>query len=133
MTSTQTSYAPRTRAGLLISCIGFGTLAATSVVPALAAAVSPMIGIGFVAAVLVIVYVPRLIRVGPTWSRSALPKTFATVVFSTSGIAALAAVTVSLSSDTIVSSYVAMAVIVGEIVGVAVATPERQSSTRHNS
>ncbi|MGD3291314.1 hypothetical protein QT391_22530, partial [Xanthomonas citri pv. citri] len=114
--TTRHSYAPRSRGGLLISCAGFGSLAATTVTPAVAHTPGPPMSIGFVAAIIVIVYVPRLITVGSSWPRAALPRTFATIVFSGSAAAALAAAVVS---DARWLGYVAVALILGGIISVA--------------
>ena len=123
-TTTRPSYAPRTRGGLLISCLGFAALAASAAVPALAAAVGPVMGVGFVVAIMVIVSVPRLIRPEPTWSRAALPRTFATAVFIGSATVALIALTVRMGNDSPAWGYAAAGVIIGEAVAVALVAPE---------
>lgn len=129
-TTTQPSYAPRTRGGLLMSCLGFAALAASTAVPALAAVVRPVMGIGFVVAIAAIAYVPRLIRPGRTWSRTALSRTFATVVFVGSAAVALIAVTVGTSDGAPVWGWVATAVLVAGASAVALAGPERSQRDR---
>lgn len=121
--TTQRSYAPRTRGGLLISCLGFAALAASTVVPALTAAVGPAMGLGFVIAILVIVAVPRMITPGPTWTRAALPGTFATIVFIGSGAVALAAVAMHMAVGSSVWGHVATAAIIVGAVSVASVPP----------
>ncbi|MFZ7088858.1 hypothetical protein [Curtobacterium sp. RRHDQ10] len=124
ITTTQPSYAPRTRAGLLISCVGFAALAASAVIPILADALGPVMGVGFAVAVVVIVYVPRLIRPGSTWWRAPLPRVFATMVSIGAAVAALIAVAVRTSGGSLVWGYVATAVVVLGMVLVASAAPE---------
>ena len=125
MITTPTEYAPRTRAGLLISCAGYAFLAASAVVPALASALGPVTGVGYVLAVLVVAYVPRLIRPGSTWLRVSLPRGLATAVSIGAAVVALAAVTARTSGAAPAWSSGATALIVAVMVLVALAAPER--------
>lgn len=123
-TVTRSSYAPRTRAGLLISSLGFAALAAPGVAPAMDAAVSPVMGIGFVAAILLTSTVPRLIRPGRTWFRAPVQRGFATAVFVGSAVVALIAATLRVCHGPIVWGHVATAVLVLGAVVVAALPPE---------
>lgn len=129
-TTTQPSYAPRTRAGLLISCLGFAVLAASLAVPALADALGPVMGFGFVVAVVITVYVPRLIPPGRTWLRAPLPRVFATIVSVGSAAVGVIAVTARMSGGTAVWGWGAVAVIVLGMIVVALAAPEGTRSPR---
>ncbi|WIB79020.1 hypothetical protein DEJ28_07950 [Curtobacterium sp. MCPF17_002] len=94
----QNRYAPRTRAGLLLSCAGFAVLAASTALPAIEALVGPVMGLGFVVALLVIVSVPRAIRPGRTWLTAPLPARLAAATFAGVGIVGVASVTAGTSS-----------------------------------
>jgi hypothetical protein len=104
-------YAPRTRGGLLVSCIGFAALAASSTSPGQADAVSPVMGLGFVAAILSTVYLPRLIRPGAGWCRSTLPARTCATAYVTAGLIALAAAVAGLSFAAPTAGWFAAAVI----------------------
>ncbi|MFS0729156.1 hypothetical protein ABC270_03640 [Curtobacterium sp. 1P10AnD] len=121
-------YAPRSRAGLLISCSGFALLAVTAINPALARAVDSTMGFGFVVAVVVVVSLPRLIPVGQSWARAAMPKTFATTTFVASGAAALVAVTVGPSCGSVLWPCLSATAILAAVLTVAVRAPERSGS-----
>ncbi|MEV7931332.1 hypothetical protein [Curtobacterium sp. NPDC089185] len=88
------------------------------------AAVSPVMGIGFVAAILLTSTVPRLIRPGRTWFRAPVGRRSATAVFVGSAIVALIAVTARASHGPIVWGHVATAVLVLGAVVVAALPPE---------
>lgn len=130
-TITQPSYAPRTRAGLLINCLGFAVLAASVAVPALADALGPVMSFGFVAAVVTAVYVPRLVPPGRTWLRAPLPRAFATVVSVGSAAVGVIAVTARMSDATVVWGWGAVAVIVLGMIFVSLAAPEGARSPQH--
>lgn len=120
-TSIARTYAPRTRGGLLIGCVGFAVLAASLIVPGLADLLGPVMGIGFVLAVAVIASVPKLVRPGRTWFRATLPARAATAAFVGPGVVALAAVTAEMSRSTPVWGWVAAVVISAITIVVALA------------
>lgn len=129
-TMTQTSYAPHARVGLLISCFGFAALALSTAIPALAAAVGPVMGVGWVVVIITIVYVPRLIRPGRSWVRARLPRALATSVFVGSAVVALIAVTVHMSNGSSAWGYAATTAILGAALSAALAKPEGVRRTR---
>lgn len=112
LTSRRTaSYAPRTRGGIVISCIGFASLAASTATPEQADVISPVMGLGFVLAILITVYAPRLIRPGASWCRSVLPSATCTAVYVSAGALSLAAVVTRLMSGTHTTGLVVAAII----------------------
>jgi hypothetical protein len=121
-----TSYAPRTRVGLLISCSDFGVLAASAVVPGFQDVVDPVMGVGFVLAVVTIVYVPRLIRPGSTWLRASMSRPLATSVFVGAGILAMTAAAVRSPDGAIPLGSAATAAIILGMFLVALAAPARE-------
>lgn len=128
--STTRTYAPRTRGGLLISCVGFAVLAASLIVPGLADLLGPVMGIGFVLAVAVIASVPKLVRPGRTWFRATLPARAATAALVGPGVVALVAVTAEMSRRTPVWGWTAAALISVIAVVVALADPEGAPRSR---
>lgn len=121
-TNKHRGYAPRSRAGLLISCTGFALLAATAVVPALASVVDATMGFGVVVAVVIVVSLPRLIPVGASWIRAEMPRTLATVVFVVSGAAAFLATTVGTTSGAVMATCLAVGILT-TLLSVAVGSP----------
>jgi hypothetical protein len=131
MTANQNQYAPRTRVGLLISCVGFAVLALSTAIPAISTVITPTMGLGFVLTILLIVYVPRMIRPGQTWLTTPLPHGFATAVFASAGIIGLASVTASMSTGHAAWGVAgSIAITIGAVL-VACAPRMRDSTVRH--
>jgi hypothetical protein len=119
---TPRNYAPRTRGGVLISCTGFATLAASASVPALEDAIGPVMGLGFVVAVLTTAWVPRLIRPGRSWLRSVLPSRTCTIAY----VAAAGLALVAVETHTTVAGFlVAAAILVGGTLVTALTRTDR--------
>ncbi|KQO61326.1 hypothetical protein [Curtobacterium sp. Leaf261] len=124
-TVTKLGYAPRTRAGLMISCTGFAVLAASTSVRVVADVITPVMGVGFVLAVLFIVYLPRTIRPGRTWLRAELPHALTTLAFVGAAVVALTAVAVGALTNTTLWGCAATAVIVSGMLLVVLVAPDR--------
>jgi hypothetical protein len=119
---TPRNYAPRTRGGVLTSCTGFAVLAASASVPALEAAIGPVMSLGFVAAVLTTAWVPRLIRPGRSWLRSVLPSRICTIAYVAAAVLALGAV---VTHTTVAGFLAAAAILVGGTLVTVLARADR--------
>jgi len=124
----RTPYAPRTRGGSLISCVAFAATAASASHPRITETLTPVMGFGFVLAVLTTVFAARAVRPGRGWFRAALPLGVATAAYLGSAVIALATVVVSWSVETPAPGWVATAVIVAGGCIIAAAPPSRAGS-----
>ncbi|TDN42263.1 hypothetical protein EDF64_11340 [Curtobacterium flaccumfaciens] len=124
----RTPYAPRTRGGSLISCVAFAATAASVSLPRITDALTPVMGFGYVLAVLTTVSAARAVRPGTGWFRAALPLGVSTAAYLGSAVIALATVVVSWSVETPASGWVAAAVIVAGGCVIAAAPPSRAGS-----
>ena len=124
----RTPYAPRTRGGSLISCVAFAAMAASASLPRITDALTPVMGSGFVLAVVTTVYAARAVRPGTGWFRAVLPLRVSTAAYLGSAVTALAAVVVSWSVETPAPGWVAVAVIVAGGCVIAAAPPSRVGS-----